>query len=196
MDICAIDPFRITFAPTEYYYGWVSMTDDAGLAHIIASKVWVLERPNGDVRSDFVTFDQGGQLHGYMHQNESAWAIRDGRLVFLSRTGVVTSASEPIDASIEDGSALMMIDQNDSALVHHHLRASGPSTPGTTRRASLLWSNDQHFAFKVTASLIQVLADHRVYSSSQGESRWKIGDTILAYRDYKIQKYGLSVKLG
>ena len=99
--------------------------DSQRLATVILNHAWRLERPNGEVRSSFVTFFPNSSIAGYYHPNEATWGISDGKLQFRSKHGAITAVSQRVIVDTRGEATIEMVHADDTSAIAHRLRDLG-----------------------------------------------------------------------
>lgn len=100
---------------------------DQDVKGLVLSYPWRLERPNGDVRSEFVSFAPDGRIAGYEHPNEVSWDIFEGNLALRNAAGKITCLSSTIHRERESGRHIILMAQASNAnLLAHRLLEISP----------------------------------------------------------------------
>ncbi|MBB4568989.1 acyltransferase [Rhizobium leucaenae] len=120
------------------------------IRNIILQRQWVLLRPNGDIRTSYMYFEQDGSIIGYQHVNETSWDVEGEELLFRHCSGAVTARSGVIKSDA-DGSHLivMMREEDASACAHVLVERAEIWDLLRNKSCSDLWSRVQrHPAFR------------------------------------------------
>jgi hypothetical protein len=95
----------------------------------VATAGWVLQRPNGDIRSNFMVFSPDGGIIGYDHPNEVGWDMPHGNLRFLAADGRPTSILNTVELESDGNLTVTMVHPNNARSVAHHLHSVGLRSP-------------------------------------------------------------------
>jgi len=116
----------------------------------IRGKTWVLQRPNHEIRSPFITLDDGGQIYGYVHPNEASWAIVGDKLVFKNFNGHISAISGKIEQANNSLRIEMMRGDDHNVTAHFLVERQGPLVDFSTCSTlnDILALLPKHRAFK------------------------------------------------
>ena len=102
-------------------------TIDPDVGNLMLARPWRLERPNGDVRSDFVSFNPSGSISGYKHPNEVAWRTIGRTVAFQNAAGETTSRSSKIEREKSGRYVIHMVHASNANQPSHRLCEINPA---------------------------------------------------------------------